>query len=93
VRLLSPRRHCEDPDLARLPAHSHVSSFRSETRGLLKVTVRNLPAVWRHLRGCDVVHALTEPYAPLAALCAHGAPVFVTVHGTYGPRLLAGRQG
>ncbi len=93
VRLLSPRRLCDDAELARLPTHVHVSSFRSETRGLLKVTVRNLPAVWRALRGCEVVHALTEPYAPLAALCARGAPMFVTVHGTYGPRLLAGKQG
>lgn len=93
VRLLSPRRLCDDAELARLPAHFHVSSFRSETRGLLKVTVRNLPAAWRHLRGCEVVHALTEPYAPLAALCARDAPVLVTVHGTYGPRLLAGKQG
>jgi phosphatidylinositol alpha-1,6-mannosyltransferase len=93
VRLLSPRRLCEDKELARLPGHVHVSSFRSETRGVLKVTVRNLPAAWRALRGCEVVHALTEPYAPLAALCARGAPVLVTVHGTYGPRLLAGKQG
>jgi glycosyltransferase involved in cell wall biosynthesis len=93
LRLLSPRRLCEADDLAQLPGHTHVSSYRSETRGVAKVLLRNAPAAWRALRDCDAVHALTEAYAPLAVLSAHGAPAFVTVHGTYGPLLLRGKQG
>lgn len=35
------------------------------------------------LRECDVIHALVEPYAPLAAWLAGDRPCVVTLHGTY----------
>ncbi len=35
------------------------------------------------LRGCDVIHATVEPYAPLAAWIAGKRPLFVTAHGSY----------
>ncbi|MDX2138506.1 MAG: glycosyltransferase family 4 protein [Chloroflexota bacterium] len=41
------------------------------------------PAVRAALRGCDVIHALAEPYAPLAAWIAGARPLFISGHGTY----------
>lgn len=35
------------------------------------------------LRDCDAVHALAEPYAPLAAWVAGSRPFMVTAHGSY----------
>lgn len=45
-----------------------------------------LPAARGALRGCDVVHVVAEPYAPLGAWLAGGRPLFVTAHGTYLPQ-------
>lgn len=42
-----------------------------------------LPKSRALLRGCDVIHALVEPYAPLAAWLAQKRPFAVTLHGTY----------
>jgi glycosyltransferase involved in cell wall biosynthesis len=41
------------------------------------------PAARAAVRGCDVIHALAEPYAPLAAWIAATRPLFITAHGTY----------
>jgi len=40
---------------------------------------------WKHLRGCDVIHVMMEPYAPGAALASRllGAKFYITVAGTY----------
>jgi glycosyltransferase involved in cell wall biosynthesis len=35
------------------------------------------------LAGCDVVHVMAEPYAPLGAWLAGKRPLFLTAHGTY----------
>ncbi|HUN06384.1 MAG TPA: glycosyltransferase family 4 protein [Aggregatilineales bacterium] len=35
------------------------------------------------LRDCDLIHALVEPYAPLAQWLSAGRPYVVTGHGTY----------
>lgn len=42
-----------------------------------------VPAVRRLLAGCDVIHSLVEPYAPLAAWSAGPRPLLVTGHGSY----------
>ncbi len=57
--------------------------------GMLAGMLRALPQVRAALRGCDLIHSLIEPYAPLAALVAGRRPLIVTGHGSY---VLAGDQ-
>jgi glycosyltransferase involved in cell wall biosynthesis len=68
------------PDIHALPLLPSVSV---PERGLLARLLAALPAAQRALRGCALVHALIEPFAPLAALLAGGRPLFVTAHGSY----------
>lgn len=44
------------------------------------LTLRTLQPL---LRDCDLIHALVEPYAPLARWLSSGRPYVVTGHGTY----------
>lgn len=44
------------------------------------LTLRTLQPL---LRDCDLIHALVEPYAPLAQWLSRGRPYVVTGHGTY----------
>jgi phosphatidylinositol alpha-1,6-mannosyltransferase len=60
-------------------------------RGMLLRQARALPAVRAALRGCDVIHAMLEPYAPLAAWAAGRRPLLITAHGSY-IRRLPGRR-
>jgi len=83
VRILSPQRLCTEMDLLAHPDHHPVSSFLWETRSLLSTTLANWRAVRGLMAGCDVVHCITEPYAPVAALAAGSRPLFITAHGTY----------
>jgi glycosyltransferase involved in cell wall biosynthesis len=47
------------------------------------------PRLRRVLAGCDVVHCVAEPYAPLVALsCPRGVPFVLTGHGTWAIRPL-----
>ncbi len=57
--------------------------------GMLLGLLRALPQARAALRDCDLIHALIEPYAPLAALVAGSRPLVVTGHGSY---VLAPRQ-
>ena len=57
--------------------------------GMLVGLLRVLPQVRAALRGCDLIHAAIEPYAPLAALIAGSRPLFITGHGSY---ILTGQQ-
>lgn len=41
------------------------------------------PQVRKWARGCDLIHCLVEPYAPLAVLASAGSPVVMTAHGTH----------
>lgn len=52
-------------------------------RGTLARLARAYPQVAAALRGCDLIHSLIEPYAPLAALVAGRRPLVVTGHGSY----------
>lgn len=47
-------------------------------RGLLRVT-----KIQQHLKDCDIIHSLIEPYALYAAAVANERPLFITVHGSY----------
>jgi phosphatidylinositol alpha-1,6-mannosyltransferase len=51
--------------------------------GMLAGLLRAYPQVAAALRGCDLIHSLIEPYAPLAALAAGRRPLVVTGHGSY----------
>jgi phosphatidyl-myo-inositol dimannoside synthase len=83
VRILSPKRLCTEPDLLEHPDHQSVTSFLWETRSLLSTTLSNWRTVRRLVQDCDVVHCITEPYSPVAALVAGDRPTFITAHGTY----------
>ena len=83
LRILSPKRLCTETDLIEHPDHHSISSFLWETRSLLSTTLTNWRTVSRLVSDCDVVHCITEPYAPVAALAAGKRPQLITAHGTY----------
>jgi phosphatidylinositol alpha-1,6-mannosyltransferase len=83
VRILSPKHLCTEQDLMEHPDHHSITSFLWETRSLLSTTVSNWRTVRRLVDGCDVLHCITEPYSPVAALTAGNRPIFITAHGTY----------
>lgn len=45
--------------------------------------LRSWPLVRRALAACDVIHAMSEWYAPLGVATAGKRPAFVTIHGSY----------
>lgn len=69
-----------------LPILPNVDPFDG---GMLAGQLRALPRARAALRGCHLIHALIEPYAPLAALVAGSRPLILTGHGSY---VLAARQ-
>ncbi len=83
LRLLSPKKLCTESDLLEYPDHHSISSFLWETRSLLSTTAANWRSVSRLVQGCQVVHCITEPYSPVAALTAGSRPLLITAHGTY----------
>ncbi|MHB0869795.1 MAG: glycosyltransferase family 4 protein [Chloroflexota bacterium] len=83
LRILSPKQLCTEPDLLEHPDHHTVTSFLWETRSLLSTTLSNWRSVSRLVNGCQVVHCITEPYSPVAALSAGKRPTLITAHGTY----------
>lgn len=83
VRILSPKPLCTEHDLLEHPDHHAITSFLWETRSLLSTTLANWRSVLRQVDGCQVVHCITEPYAPVAALSAGKRPTLITAHGTY----------
>ncbi len=83
VRILSPKGLCVDAQLSAHPDHHSISSFLWQTRSLLSTTVSNWRAVSRLVSDCQVVHCITEPYSPVAALASGRRPLFITAHGTY----------
>lgn len=83
LRIVSPKHLCTEADLRAHPDHRRVTSFLWETRSLLSTTLLNWLSVSRFVSGCDLVHSVTEPYAPVSALAAGRRPHFITAHGTY----------
>ena len=92
LRILSPKGLCTEPDLLEYPDHHSISSFLWETRSLLSTTLANWRSVSRLVRDCQVVHCVTEPYSPVAALAAGSRPLLITAHGTYSVYLLTRRR-
>ncbi|HEX9017365.1 MAG TPA: glycosyltransferase family 4 protein, partial [Chloroflexota bacterium] len=92
LRILSPKHLCTEQDLLDHPDHHEVSSFLWETRSLARTSLANFLTVRRLVDGCNVVHCITEPYAPVAALAGGGRPLYVTAHGTYSIHPLASRK-
>jgi glycosyltransferase involved in cell wall biosynthesis len=83
LRILSPKALCTEFDLLEYPDHHSISSFLWETRSLLSTTLANWKQVRRMAKGCDVLHCITEPYSPVAAIATGNRPLFITAHGTY----------
>lgn len=79
VRVLTSKHAQNDTSLHHIRACLPWVSFQPW------IQVRVFWHTWRTLRGCDVIHALVEPYAPGAALAARlmGARFIMTLHGTY----------
>lgn len=83
LRILSPKALCTEPDLLEYPDHHTITSFLWETRSLLSTTVSNWKQACRMARDCDILHCITEPYSPVAAIAKGNRPLFITAHGTY----------
>lgn len=79
------------PDVDGVTVHRLLPSLAPAERGLIGGQVRAHRALRAALRGCDVIHAAVEPFAPAAAWHAGSRPLFVTAHGSYAG-LLAGRR-
>lgn len=79
------------PDVDGVTVHQLLPALVPAERGLLLAQAQAVPAVRAALRGCHVVHAAVEPFAPAAAWSAGGRPLLVTAHGSY-VGLLAGRR-
>lgn len=71
------------PSLADVDVHPILPSLVPRERAFTVKMMAQVPAVRRLLAGCDVVHALVEPYAPLAAWATGPRPLIVTGHGSY----------
>lgn len=69
--------------LADVDVHPILPTLVPRERAFTVKMMAQVPAVRRLLAGCDVIHALVEPYAPLAAWVAGPHPLIVTGHGSY----------
>lgn len=77
------------PGDAGLPHHGYYPVLPGLVPARRWITPRSLraaPTLRAAFRGCDAIHAVAEPYLPLAAVVAGKRPLFVTAHGTYLPR-------
>ncbi len=71
------------PDVPGLAIHKLLPTVSPRESGFLLKLALTLPGVRALTRGCDVIHAAAEPYAPLAAALAGTRPLFITGHGSY----------
>ncbi|MCC6800842.1 MAG: glycosyltransferase family 4 protein [Anaerolineae bacterium] len=83
-----------DPGLGALLVERTLPRLVPARRGFLIRSLLAVPRVRRAAKGCDLVHVLAEPYAPLGLWSAGARPLVVTAHGTFVPttaaRALAG---
>jgi glycosyltransferase involved in cell wall biosynthesis len=71
------------PDVEGIDLHRVLPAlYPRDSRFLLRLLAA-YPRSRALLRGCDLIHALVEPYAPLAALAAGARPLVITGHGSY----------
>jgi phosphatidyl-myo-inositol dimannoside synthase len=71
------------PDVDGLEFQRLLPDTNPMERHLLLKSLRSAPEIGRRLRGCDLVHAMIEPYAPVGAWVAAGRPFLITAHGSY----------
>lgn len=71
------------PDAEGVDLHRLLPSTYPAERGLLTKMLRATPAIRAVLKGCNLLHATIEPYAPAGAWAAGERPLFVTAHGSY----------
>ncbi len=80
ITVIAPRNSPPMDGVTVLPILPTVEPLQS---GLLIGQMLGLPQARAALRGCILIHAAIEPYAPLAALIAGSRPLIVTGHGSY----------
>ena len=78
-------------ELDGLEIHPVLPGLVPRVRWFLPRNALALPRVRRAAAGCDLLHVIAEPYAPLAALIAGKRPLAVTTHGTYVPQTVRRR--
>jgi glycosyltransferase involved in cell wall biosynthesis len=71
------------PPVEGIHAQMLLPSVDPYERGMLAKMLLAASPTATALRGCDVIHAAIEPYAPVAALIAGNRPQLVTGHGSY----------
>jgi glycosyltransferase involved in cell wall biosynthesis len=73
----------DSPPVPDLPLTRLLPSVSPMRGAFLLRLAAAFPQARALLRGYDAIHALVEPYAPLAAWLAGERPSVVTLHGTY----------
>jgi glycosyltransferase involved in cell wall biosynthesis len=71
------------PDVDSIDLHRVLPALYPRGSNFMPWLLAAYPRARALLRGCDLVHALVEPYAPLAALAAGARPLVITGHGSY----------
>jgi glycosyltransferase involved in cell wall biosynthesis len=71
------------PDVDGIDLHRVLPALYPRDSNFIPRLLAAYPQARALLRGCDLVHALVEPYAPLAALVAGSRPLVITGHGSY----------
>ena len=82
-RILSPREYCAYPELAAHHDHHAISSYMEDTRHFARLLATNYTRTRNLVNDCDLVHCLTEPYAPLTWLAARRQPYVLSAVGTF----------
>ncbi len=90
-RILSPRDRCAYPELAAHGDHHAISSYMEDTRHFARLLAVNYHRARGLMRECDLVHCLTEPYAPLTWLAGRGRPYVLSAVGTFALQPLSTR--
>lgn len=73
----------DSPPLDGVDVYPLLPCVEPMRRGMLPRQLATLPRVSKLLGGCDVIHSLIEPYAPLAARIPGDHALFITGHGSY----------
>ncbi len=91
-RILSPKERCAHPELAAYHDHHSIASYMEDTRHFARLLAGNYWRTRSLIQNCDLVHCLTEPYAPLTALAARGKPYVLSAVGTFAIQPLNSRM-
>lgn len=82
-RILSPRDRCAYPELAGYHDHHAITSYMEDSRHFARLLAANYARIRNLVNDCDLVHCLTEPYAPLTWLAARQQPYVLSAVGTF----------